>query len=283
MRHFGMTRIFSSLGAVLLGCVTGCVATGNLAGHSNQAGDDATGVRVHYSSYSSEGDIANEATLHCQRFGKVAQKAVCDKSLTAFCDFWCVGEESKSNSTAAWETPSDNTQASGTQSKSDWTPAWEAPSDNIQTHRAIPTATNNVSDEQRICGDGNAAMRQCSEQLGIAKRQMELEAQRYQLELQRYELEKQKYEAYLAEAERERKRRANEWLMRFSAAIAGGTSGNFVTDVANAGYVVSGMAPLQPPTPPSPPVIESFKLRLNNGYTEARCSYNTLTDTVSCR
>jgi hypothetical protein len=278
-----MRTFIHIVGVVLLGLVTGCAATGKLAGHSNQAGDDATGVRVHYSFFSSESDIANEATLHCQRFGKVAQKAVCDKSLTAFCDFWCVGEQSKSNSTAAWKTPSDNTQVGGIQSKSGWTADSKMPPDIPQVHDPILASTDDVSDEQRICGDENAEMRKCSEQLEIAKRQMELEAQRYQLELQRYQLEKARYDAYLAEVEKEKARRSGEWLMKFGAALAGGTSGNFGTDVANAGYVAAGLPPLQPPTPPSPPVIHNFKLRVGDGYTEANCSYNTLNNTVSCR
>lgn len=124
----------------------------------------------------------------------------------------------------------------------------------------------------------------CVSQIAQAKVQAQLEQARYELELQRYELEKQRYEAQMAAVEEEKRQRKAEYLMRFGAALAGGTSGNFVTDFANAGREAAGLPPLTQPAPPPPPVLQNCTIRRNGlGPAIMNCQYNSHLSSVSCR
>jgi TPR repeat protein len=124
---------------------------------------------------------------------------------------------------------------------------------------------------------------QAKVQAQVEQARYELELQQYQLEKQRYELEKQRYEAHMAAVEEEKRQRKAEFLMRFGAALAGGTSGNFATDLANAGREATGLPPLTPPAPPPPPILQNFTIRNGAGHVVQNCQYRSDLSTVFCQ
>ena len=103
---------------------------------------------------------------------------------------------------------------------------------------------------------GSTPYSDCRLKIDIAKREQAQRQAAYEIEQQRYQEEQRRYEAQVAEYEREKERQKGLALLRFSAALAGGTSPYFSENLANAGRQSLGMAP----TPPTRPQIQNFTI-----------------------
>lgn len=103
---------------------------------------------------------------------------------------------------------------------------------------------------------GTSTYSDCRLKISIAKREAEQRQAAYEAEQRRYQAEQKQYEAKLAEYEREKERQRGLALMRFGAALAGGTSPYFSENVANAGRASLGM----PPVAPTRPQIQNFTI-----------------------
>ena len=103
---------------------------------------------------------------------------------------------------------------------------------------------------------GTAPYSDCRLKIDIAKREQAQRQAAYDIELQRYQEEQRRYEAQVAEYEREKERQKGLALLRFGAALAGGTSPYFSENLANAGRQSLGLAP----TPPTRPQIQNFTI-----------------------
>jgi hypothetical protein len=103
---------------------------------------------------------------------------------------------------------------------------------------------------------GTAPYSDCRLKIDIAKREQAQKQAAYEIELKRYQEEQRRYEAQVAEYEKERERQKGLALMRFGAALAGGTSPYFSENLANAGRQSLGLAP----NPPVRPQIQNFTI-----------------------
>jgi hypothetical protein len=86
---------------------------------------------------------------------------------------------------------------------------------------------------------GTTSYAECRQKIDIAKRE-----ERYRQ--QEYEERQRDYQERLAEYKKERERRQGDALMRFGAALAGGTSPNAIENFGNAGRASLGIAPQAP-------------------------------------
>jgi hypothetical protein len=117
------------------------------------------------------------------------------------------------------------------------------------------------TNEHQMCAKfgfvvGSAPYSDCRLKIDIAKREQAQRQAAYDIEQQRYQEEQRRYEAQVAEYEREKERQKGLALLRFGAALAGGTSPYFSENLANAGRQSLGMAP----TPPTRPQIQNFTI-----------------------
>ncbi len=117
------------------------------------------------------------------------------------------------------------------------------------------------TNEHQMCAKfgfvvGSAPYSDCRLKIDIAKREQAQRQAAYEIEQQRYQEEQRRYEAQVAEYEREKERQKGLALLRFSAALAGGTSPYFSENLANAGRQSLGLAP----TPPTRPQIQNFTI-----------------------
>jgi hypothetical protein len=97
---------------------------------------------------------------------------------------------------------------------------------------------------------------ECRLKIDIAKKEQAQRQATYEAEQQRYQEEQRRYEAQVAEYEKEKERQKGLALMRFGAALAGGTSSSFAENFGNAGRQSLGLAP----TPPTRPQIQNFTI-----------------------
>ena len=117
------------------------------------------------------------------------------------------------------------------------------------------------TNEHQICVKfgfvvGTAPYSDCRLKIDIAKREQAQRQAAYDIEQQRYQEEQRRYEAQVAEYEREKERQKGLALLRFGAALAGGTSPYFSENLANAGRQSLGLAP----APPTRPQIQNFTI-----------------------
>lgn len=110
---------------------------------------------------------------------------------------------------------------------------------------------------------GTTSYAECRQKIDIAKADA---AHRQRV----YEQQQREYQERLAEYKRERERRQGEALLRFGAALAGGTSSNFSENFGNAGRASLGMEP-QPPRM-APPQQQTFTIRTPDGRM-TNCTY----------
>ena len=103
---------------------------------------------------------------------------------------------------------------------------------------------------------GSAPYSDCRLKIDIAKREQAQRQAAYEIEQQRYQEEQRRYEAQVAEYAREKERQKGLALLRFGAALAGGTSPYFSENLANAGRQSLGIEP----TPPTRPQIQNFTI-----------------------
>jgi hypothetical protein len=103
---------------------------------------------------------------------------------------------------------------------------------------------------------GSAPYSDCRLKIDIAKREQAHRQAAYEIEMKRYQEEQRRYEAQVAEYEKEKERQKGLALMRFGAALAGGTSPYFSENLANAGRQSLGLAP----NPPTRPQIQNFTI-----------------------
>jgi hypothetical protein len=103
---------------------------------------------------------------------------------------------------------------------------------------------------------GTPAYSDCRLKIDIAKREQAQRQAAYDIEQQRYQEELSRYEAQLAEHAREKERQKGWALLRFGAALSGGTSPYFSENLANAGRQSLGLAP----TPPTRPTFQNFTI-----------------------
>lgn len=93
---------------------------------------------------------------------------------------------------------------------------------------------------------GTTSYAECRQKIDIAKRE-----ERYRQ--QEYEERQRDYQERLAEYKKERERRQGDALMRFGAALMGGTSPNAIENFGNAGRQSLGIEPQPPRVPQSQP------------------------------
>jgi hypothetical protein len=117
---------------------------------------------------------------------------------------------------------------------------------------------------------GATSYAECRQKIDIAKAE---NAHRQRL----YERQQREYQEHLVEYKRERERRQGEALLRFGAALAGGTSSNFSENFGNAGRASLGMEPQPPRMAPSQP--QTFTIRTPDGRM-TNCTY--LGDNINC-
>lgn len=96
---------------------------------------------------------------------------------------------------------------------------------------------------------GTATYSDCRLKIDIAKREQAQRQATYDAELRRYQEEQRRYDQQVAEYEREKERQKGLALMRFGAALAGGTSPHFSENLANAGRQSLGLSPVAPTRP----------------------------------
>lgn len=110
------------------------------------------------------------------------------------------------------------------------------------------------TNEHQMCAKfgftvGSAPYSDCRLKIDIAKREQAQRQAAYDIEQQRYQEEQRRYEAQVAEYEREKERQKGLALLRFGAALAGGTSPYFSENLGNAGRQSLGLAPIAPTRP----------------------------------
>jgi hypothetical protein len=103
---------------------------------------------------------------------------------------------------------------------------------------------------------GTSQYSECRLKIDIAKKEQAQRQIAYEAEQQRYQEEQRRYEAQVTEYEKEKERQKGLALMRFGAALAGGTSSSFAENFGNAGRQSLGLAP----TPPTRPQIQNFTI-----------------------
>jgi hypothetical protein len=118
---------------------------------------------------------------------------------------------------------------------------------------------------------GTDAFSECRMKFEIAKRENAQRQATYDIQKQRYEEEKRRYDAQLAEYEKEKERQKGLALLRFGAALAGGTSPYASENMANASRQSLGLAP----SPPTAPQIQNFTIRNPNGRMISCSSFGT--------
>jgi hypothetical protein len=123
-----------------------------------------------------------------------------------------------------------------------------------------------LSEDQEMCikfgfALGSDSFSDCRLKIEIAKRENEQRQATYDIQKQRYEEEKRRYDAQLAEYQKEKDRQKGLALLRFGAALAGGTSPYASENLANASRQSLGIAP----NPPSAPQIQNFTIRNPSG------------------
>ncbi len=113
---------------------------------------------------------------------------------------------------------------------------------------------------------------QCRLKVDIAKREQVQKEAAYQAEMARYQEEQRRYEAQVAEYERQKERQKGLALLRFGAALAGGTSPHFSENLANANRSLLGMQPIQPQRPS----IQNFTITNRNRMTNCTVFGNVI-------
>ena len=121
--------------------------------------------------------------------------------------------------------------------------------------------TGDGTNEHKTCTKfglvtGTNQYSECRLKIDIAKKEQAQRQAAYEAEQQRYQEEQRRYEAQVAEYEKEKERQKGLALMRFGAALAGGTSSSFAENFGNAGRQSLGIAP----TPPTRPQIQNFTI-----------------------
>lgn len=96
---------------------------------------------------------------------------------------------------------------------------------------------------------GSAPYSDCRLKIDIAKREQVQRQAAYDIEQQRYQEEQRRYEAQVAEYERQKEKQKGLALLKFGAALAGGTSPYFSENLGNAGRQSLGLAPIAPTRP----------------------------------
>ena len=110
------------------------------------------------------------------------------------------------------------------------------------------------SNEHQMCVKfgfvvGSAPYSDCRLKIDIAKREQAQRQAAYEIEMKRYQEEQRRYEAQVAEYEKEKERQKGLAILRFGAALAGGTSPYFSENLGNAGRQSLGLAPIAPTRP----------------------------------
>ena len=108
---------------------------------------------------------------------------------------------------------------------------------------------------------GTSPYSDCRLKIDIAKREQAQRQATFDAEQSRYQEEQRRYDQQVAEYQREKERQKGLALLRFSAALAGGTSPNAIENFGNAGRQALGIAP----TPPTRPTIQNFTITTPGG------------------
>jgi hypothetical protein len=130
-----------------------------------------------------------------------------------------------------------------------------------KARNSTPLNNGDGTNEHQMCArfgfvTGTSQYSECRLKIDIAKKEQAQRQAAYEAEQQRYQEEQRRYEAQVAEYEKEKERQKGLALMRFGAALAGGTSPSFAENFGNAGRQSLGLAP----TPPSRPQIQNFTI-----------------------
>jgi hypothetical protein len=134
----------------------------------------------------------------------------------------------------------------------------------VPPQKASNSAQANTGDgtnEHQMCAKfgfvaGTSQYSECRLKIDIAKKEQAQRQAAYDAEQQRYQEEQRRYDAQVAEYEKEKERQKGLALMRFGAALAGGTSPSFAENFGNAGRQSLGIAPV----PPTRPQIQNFTI-----------------------
>lgn len=116
----------------------------------------------------------------------------------------------------------------------------------------------------------------CRLRIDVAKREAAQRQLAYEAEQRRYEAEKERYEAQVVENEKEKERQRGLALMRFGAALMGGTSPYASENIANAGRASLGLPPAAPIRPP----IQNFTI--TNGRTGGMTNCTAINNNINC-
>ena len=74
---------------VWVNILIGCSVSGGYTGVTTYGGGDSDGVTVYKTSYNVQGEVDDEATLHCQKFKKVARRLSCSSIWGNNCIYAC--------------------------------------------------------------------------------------------------------------------------------------------------------------------------------------------------
>jgi len=122
---------------------------------------------------------------------------------------------------------------------------------------------------------------QCLMQLEDARRQMEQQQRQYNLQLAEYQQQLEFYNTQKEAIKRAKRQREAEVLMRMSQGLLNSRSPSLLGGLADGFAAVNGV-PVQAPTPPSPPVVQNYAIRLPNG-NQVYCNFNSAASYMSCR
>jgi len=117
------------------------------------------------------------------------------------------------------------------------------------------------TNEHQMCAKfgfvvGTSQYSECRLKIDIAKKEQVQRQAAYEAEQQRYQEEQRRYDTQVAEYQKEKERQKGLAMMRFGAALAGGTSPSFAENFGNAGRQSLGIAP----APPTRPQIQNFTI-----------------------
>jgi hypothetical protein len=103
---------------------------------------------------------------------------------------------------------------------------------------------------------GTSQYSDCRLRIDIAKREAQQRQVAFEAEQRRYEAEQAQYQARMIEFEKEKDRQRGLALLRFSSALASGTSPYLSENLGNAGRASLGIAPVAP----TRPQIQNFSI-----------------------
>jgi len=130
-----------------------------------------------------------------------------------------------------------------------------------KARNSVQANNGDGTNEHQMCAKfgfiaGTSQYSECRLKIDIAKKEQAQRQAAYEAEQQRYQEEQRRYEAQVAEYQKEKERQKGLALMRFGAALAGGTSPSFAENFGNAGRQSLGIAP----APPTRPQIQNFTI-----------------------